>query len=32
MGLSTASHDTPPDSARSVAELDEPPLIVVAGS
>ena len=32
MGLSTAPHDAPPDSARSVAGPDEPPLIVVAGS
>jgi uncharacterized membrane protein len=32
MGLSTASYDTPPDSARSVAGPDEPALIVVAGS
>ena len=32
MGLSTASHDATSDSAHSLAEPDEPPLIVVAGS
>jgi uncharacterized membrane protein len=32
MGLSTAAHDAPPDSVRSVAGPDEPPLVVLAGS
>jgi len=32
MGLSTVSPDAPPDSSRSVAGPDEPPLVVVAGS
>jgi len=32
MGLSTVSPDAPPDSSRSVAGPDEPPLVVVAES
>jgi uncharacterized membrane protein len=32
LGLSTAPHAVPPDSARSVTGSDEPSLIVVAGS
>ena len=32
MGLSTASHDAPPDNSLSVAGPDEPPLVVLAGS
>jgi len=32
MGLSTVSPDVSPDSSRSVAGPDEPPLVVVAGS
>jgi hypothetical protein len=32
MGLSTVSPDAAPDSSHSVADPDEPPLIVVAGS
>jgi uncharacterized membrane protein len=32
MGLSTVSQDAAPDSSRSVAEPDEPPLVVLAGS
>jgi len=32
MGLSTVSQDAPPDSSRSVAGPDEPPLVVLAGS
>jgi uncharacterized membrane protein len=32
MGLSTVAQDTPPDSSRSVAGPDEPPLVVLAGS
>src|SRR5215467_2947348 len=32
MGLSTVSHDAPPDSPRSVTGSGEPPLVVLAGS
>jgi len=32
MGISTVSQDTFPDSSRSIAEPDEPPLVVLAES
>jgi uncharacterized membrane protein len=32
MGISTVSQDASPDSSRSIAEPDEPPLVVLAES